>query len=131
MKPSYFLLPFLAAGILAAQPAPHHRTGAPMLQRLSARLNLTAEQQSQAKAIFQASREQARALAPKLREEREAVAAAVKSDNERQIDQVLSQDARLNAQARAIHVKAMAKFYQILTPEQKAKFDQGKRHQNV
>ena len=95
-----------------------------MMQRLSSRLNLTADQQTQAKAIFQQSRAQMKTLAPKLREERQAISAAVKSDNEQQIDQVLNQDAQLNAQARAIHAKAMAKFYQLLTPDQKARFDQ-------
>ena len=128
---SLLLLPLFAAGILSAQPAAppqaHHRApGGQMMQRLSTRLNLTADQQQQAKAIFQQSRQQMKALAPKLKEERQSVAAAVKSDNEPQIDQVLQQNAPLNAQARAIHAKAMAKFYQLLTPDQKAKFDQGR-----
>jgi len=127
-------LSLFAAGILSAQSAPaaHHKAGGDMVQRLSARLNLTADQQSQAKAIFQQSREQMATIAPKLKAERQAVAAAVKSDNEAQIDQITSQDASLNAQARAIHAKAMAKFYQILTPNQKTKFDRGEnRHRNV
>ena len=132
MKTVSFLLPLFAAGILSAQtaPAPHHRApGGQMMQRLSTRLSLTADQQAQAKAIFQQSREQMKALQPKLKEERQAISAAVKSGNEQQIDQLVQQNAPLNAQARAIHTKAMAKFYQILTPEQKAKFDErgGKR----
>ncbi len=94
------------------------------MQRLSTRLNLTADQQQQAKAIFQQSREQMKSLQPQLKNEHQAISAAIKSDNEQQIDQVLQQNAQLNAQARAIHAKAMAKFYQILTPDQKAKFDQ-------
>ena len=96
------------------------------MQRLSRRLGLTADQQQQARAIFQQSRQDMKALQPKLKDEHQAIAAAVKSDNEKQIDQILQQDASLNAQARAIHAKAMAKFYQILTPDQKAKFDQGR-----
>jgi Spy/CpxP family protein refolding chaperone len=133
MKLGSFLLSIFAAGILSAQTATapvehHHRVpGGQMMQRLSSRFSLTVDQQQQAKTIFQQSREQMKALAPKLKEERQAVASAVKTDNEKQIDQVLQSDASLNAQARAIHAKAMAKFYQILTPEQKAKFDQGAR----
>ncbi len=135
-------LSLFAAGLLSAQtPAQpstqtttqpttpmknHHRVpGGAMMQRLSKRLNLTADQQQQAKAIFQQARQQRMALAPKLKDEHQAMSAAVKSDNEQQIDQILQNNASLNAQARAIHAKAMAKFYQILTPEQKAQFDQG------
>ena len=137
MKLGSILLSIFAAGILSAQtatpstqtgasrPANHLRApGGQMMQRLSARLSLTADQQQQAKAIFQQSREQMKTLAPKLRAERQAVAAAIKAGNEQQIDQVMQQDAQLNAQARAIHAKSMAKFYQILNADQKARFDQ-------
>ena len=49
---------------------------------------------------------------------------AVKTDNEQQIDHLVQQNSQLNAQAREIHAKAMAKFYAILNPDQKAKMDQ-------
>ena len=132
MKPGTFLLPFCVAGMLAAQTpaapqtAPHPRAKhahADMVHRLAVRLNLNADQQKQARAIFQQSRADAKALAPKLREDRMALKSAVKTDNEAQIDQIMQQDSQLHAQARAVHAKAMAKFYQILTPDQKAKFD--------
>lgn len=141
MKFSY-LLPFCVAGILAAQTAappqtapasPHaKRAHRDMVARLSKRLSLTADQQNQARAIFKQARADAKALSPKLREERVALHAAVKSDNEPQIDRILNQDSQLNVQARAIHAKAMAKFYQILNPDQKAKFDHmGMRHRQA
>jgi Spy/CpxP family protein refolding chaperone len=132
MKLSTFLFPFCVAGILAAQttapsqaaPNSHPKHAhADMVHRLSMRLKLTADQQNQARAIFKQSRADAKSLSPKLRNERVALRTAVKTDNEAQIDQILNQDSQLNAQARAIHAKAMAKFYQILSPEQKAKFD--------
>jgi Spy/CpxP family protein refolding chaperone len=132
MKFSTFLLPFCVAGILAAQtaapnqPAPASRAKhahGDMVHRLAVRLNLTPDQQNQARAIFKQSRASAKMLAPKLRDERVALKTAVRTDNEGQVDQILNQDSQLNAQARAIHAKAMAKFYQILTPTQKAKFD--------
>src|SRR5215475_5482471 len=136
MKLGSLFLSLFAAGLLSTQavsaqttqtaPKSHHRVGRPMLQRLTAQLSLTADQQSQAKAIFQQSREQMKTIAPQLHEQRQAMANAVKSGNEAQIDQVTQQNVPLNAQARAIHAKAMAKFYQILTPDQKAKFDQMK-----
>jgi len=133
MKLGSFILPLFAAGLLSAQtaPAPHHRVpGGQMMQRLSTKLNLSADQQTQAKAIFQQSREQMKSLQPKLRDERQAMSAAIKSGNEQQIDQLVQQNANLNAQARAIHAKAMAKFYQLLTPEQKTQFDQRGGHKS-
>ncbi len=99
-----------------------------MVQRLSTKLNLTTDQQKQAREIFRSAREQVKALQPKLREERVALRAAVKTDNEAQIDQVLQQNSQANTQAREIHAKAMAKFYQVLNPAQKAQFDQMAAH---
>ena len=97
--------------------------GGPMLGRLTRRLGLSPDQASQAKSIFANARSQRQSLAPQLKAEHQALKAAIQSGNEAQIDQITSQNAQLNAQARAIHAKSMAKFYSILTPDQKAKFD--------
>ncbi len=94
-----------------------------MVGRLTKELNLTVDQQNQAKNIFADARTHQQQFAPRLRAERQEMAAAIKSDNEAQIDQITQRSARLNAEARAIHAKAMAKFYTVLTPDQKAKFD--------
>jgi Spy/CpxP family protein refolding chaperone len=94
-----------------------------MVQRLTKRLDLTQDQQDRVKAIFADSKTQAKALNPQLREERMELKAAVKSDSPSQIDHITQQNATLNSQAEAIHVKAMAKVYALLTPAQKAKFD--------
>jgi len=51
------------------------------------------------------------------------MSAAIRSDNEAQIDQIVRQDAQANARAHAIRAKSMAKFYSILTPDQKSRFD--------
>ena len=137
MKLPIVLIPVLTAVTLAAQtPAPaqnssgqHHSSARrDMLQRWTARLNLTSDQQNQAKAIFQNSRNESRSLAAKLHEERATLNAAVKNDSEQQIDQITQQDSKLHAQMEAIHLKAMAKFYAILTPEQKTKFDAWSNH---
>lgn len=143
MKFGSLFLSLFAAGILSAQTAPanqpyqsapadnptmsHHRMpGGRMMQRLSSRLNLTPDQQNRAKAIFQQSRDEMRAISPQLKQEHQALSSAFKSDNEQQIDQILQKNAQVNTQAKAIHAKTMAKFYQILTPDQKAKFDQSR-----
>lgn len=129
MKLSPFFLSLAAAGILAAQPAPapkmHHRSADQMVQQMNTKmsLNLTADQQNQAKAVFQQARQDSKALAPKLKEERQAINSAIKADNEQQIDSILQENAQINTQARAIHAKAMAKFYKILTPDQQSKFE--------
>lgn len=134
MKFSAFLLPVAMAGMLAAQtatapqaqnPASEHprNTQHLMLKRMTARLNLTPDQQTQAKAIFARAREKQRALRPKLREERMALRTAVKADNETQIDRILHENSKLNTQVREIHTKAVAQFYKILNPGQEAQFD--------
>ena len=105
------------------QHAQHHPRQM-MMQKLTADLKLTPDQQAKAKQIFAQSREQRKALAPKLREERGAVINAIKSDNVPQIDRAIRQNSQVNAQAAEIHARAMAQFYAILTPDQKAKMDQ-------
>jgi Spy/CpxP family protein refolding chaperone len=59
-----------------------------------------------------------------MREERAALKTAIKNGDDREIDRILHQDAQLNADFRAVHIKAIAKVYAVLTPDQKTKFDQ-------
>jgi len=96
-----------------------------MVDRLSERLSLTADQKMQVRGIFAESRSEVRKLRPQLREEHQALAAAVKSDSEPAIDQITRSHEHLNAEVEAIHAKTMAKVYALLTPDQKAKFDRG------
>jgi len=95
-----------------------------MIHRLSARLNLTPDQQMRVKAILADSRLQNKALAPKVREERMALHNAIKSDSLTQIDQITQQNVNMNGKIEANHLKTIATIYSILTPDQKAKFDQ-------
>ncbi len=95
-----------------------------MLQRLASDLNLTPDQQAKARQIFGESWRQRRAIAPQLREERKAILTAIKSDNTAEIERLIQRNSQLNAQAAEIHAKAMARFYAILNPQQKAKMDQ-------
>lgn len=96
-----------------------------MVNRLTARLNLTPAQQMRVKGILADSRLENKALAPKLRDERMALHNAIKSDSLAQIDQITQQNVDINAKAEANHLKTIAKIYSILTPDQKAKFDWG------
>ncbi len=140
MKLPIFALAVVTAGAMMGQaPAPQqpnsaqspagvhrnargHKRG--MLQRLTMRLNLTPDQQERVKGILKESRDHNKALAANVRVEHQSLASAVRSDSEQQIDQITQQNARLNSQMEAMHLKQMAKIYAILTPDQKAKFDQ-------
>ena len=93
-------------------------------EHLAKELNLTPDQQTKVRAIFADTHQRAQALEPKRREEHEALKTAVKAGNDREIDRILQQNAQLNADFQAMHVKAMAKVYAMLTPDQKTKFDQ-------
>ena len=133
----------LTAGAMVAQtqqaPAPaaqtpaavqgHHGKNAGnwqdrMVRRMTARLNLTVDQQKQVRSILRDAREQNKAFAPKAREERMALHNAVKSDSLGQIDQIIQANSDVNSKVMANHAKTMAKIYAVLTPDQKAKFDQ-------
>lgn len=143
MRAISLAIPFVAAGMMFAQTVPsqkaapsqqnessartHHARNW-MMHRMTARLNLTADQQAKTHAIFKKTREETRALAPQLKAERQELRSAIKADSVAKIDQVTMANAQLNAKVRAIHSKGVAEFYAILTPAQKAKFDQRMEH---
>jgi Spy/CpxP family protein refolding chaperone len=134
--PLTFLTILLAGALYAQQPAPsggnpptttrQHSAArrSDYTARLTRELNLTPDQQMKVKAIFADARQRREALAPKMREEHAALKTAVQKGDDREIDRIVHQNAQLNADVRALHVKAMAKVYALLTPEQKTKFDQ-------
>ncbi|HEX8984224.1 MAG TPA: Spy/CpxP family protein refolding chaperone [Bryobacteraceae bacterium] len=93
-------------------------------QRMMQQLNLTDAQKAQAKEIFGQARQQAQPLMQQLKGNREALAAAVKSDDTAKIQQLAGTQGNLRGQMLAIRSTAFAKFYGILTPDQKAKADQ-------
>ncbi len=92
-----------------------------MLHRFARKLNLTDAQKTQAKEIFQASRDSAKPVATQLADARKALRNAVKSNApESQIDQLSANVGTLNGQLTAIRTKAFSKFYNmVLTPEQR------------
>jgi Spy/CpxP family protein refolding chaperone len=105
-----------------SQRATNHRAIA--RQRMFQALNLTPAQKEHARAIFRQARDTAKPVRDQLRQNREAMAAAVKVDNKAQIDRLSADGGKLMGQLTATRTEAMARFYQELTPQQRAKADQ-------
>lgn len=121
------------AGLMVAQtpqPAPgatsattrraNKRAG--RVHRLAQLLNLTPDQKTQAKAIFQAARANTQPLAAQMRDARLALANAVKANApDAEIDRLSNNAGAVSTQLTALRTKTFAKFYTILTPDQKDK----------
>ena len=128
--------PILAAGMLWAQaPAPAGTAEPPaqhrqwqrgqMFDKLAARLNLTEAQRGQAKSIWKAASESSRPIAQQLRQMHVALRDAAKSGKpDADIDQLAANAGLLTGQLAAVRTKAFAKFYALLTPEQRTTEDQ-------
>jgi len=87
-------------------------------------LNLTDAQKTQAKTIFQQNRQNVQPIQQQMMQNRQSLAAAVKANDTAAIQQLSAQQGTLQGQVVAQRSESMAKFYGILTPEQKAKADQ-------
>jgi Spy/CpxP family protein refolding chaperone len=96
--------------------------------RMSAYLNLTDAQKTQAQGIMKEAREFAKQFAPQLKQNRQALAEAVKTGKTADIERLSNERGRLMGKMTAIHTEAFAKIYQTLTPEQRAKADQMQEH---
>lgn len=92
-------------------------------QRIANYLNLTADQQAQAKQVMTAARQEAAPLRQQMKQNREALANAIKAGNDAQIDQIAKAQAPVMAQLAAIRAHAFEKIYATLTPDQKTKAD--------
>jgi Spy/CpxP family protein refolding chaperone len=88
---------------------------------MTSALNLTPEQQAQAKSIFQDARQSAKPLRQQLRETRKSLQAAIQSGNADQIQQFANTQGTEMGQLAAIRATAMSKMYQTLTPDQQQK----------
>jgi Spy/CpxP family protein refolding chaperone len=131
-----FLAATLAGGALFAQdqttaPRKHSRPATaqslraanhPLSERwLNQNLTLTAEQSTKIHSILSDARTNRQADLQKRMALHKSLSDAVKSGNEAQIDSVSRDLAGMRQQEHAAHVKALAKVYQTLTPEQQAK----------
>ena len=122
----YFRIVGLAVlvGRLALAQAPgassgHGHSGA-RLDHMGAVLGLTDAQKTQAKSIFDAEHLAAQPLMQQIRTLRQSLRSAVVGGNA-DIDQLTGQLGSLTGQLAAIHTKALAQFYTILTADQQTK----------
>jgi Spy/CpxP family protein refolding chaperone len=88
---------------------------------MSVYLNLTPEQQTEAKAIFQDARQQSEPVRQQLMQTRDSLRAAIKADDMNQIKQLSATEGSEVGQLTAVRSSAFAKAYQMLTPVQKQK----------
>jgi Spy/CpxP family protein refolding chaperone len=95
------------------------------LDRVAQALNLTAAQKQQAQTIFQQAQLSAQPIRQELKQNREKLSAAAKmSNSEADIQNLATERGRLLGKLIAIRTEASAKFYQLLTPEQRVKDEQ-------
>jgi Spy/CpxP family protein refolding chaperone len=100
------------------------RYGEAMRERMMTELNLTPDQRTKANGIWDRARREAEPLTRELRQNRQNLAAAIKADDTAKIRELSMQRGRLVGDMTAIHSQARARFYSILTAEQKTKADQ-------
>ena len=113
-----------AAGLFAAETTPaRHWRGHAGFGKAMSELNLTDAQKTQAKSIFQDARQSAQPVRQQLMQTRQALRAAVKSNDATQIQQLSATEGNEMGQLASIRSSAFAKFYQELTPDQKAKLE--------
>ena len=93
-------------------------------QRMMAALNLTPDQKTMAKSIFGQAREASKPVRMELRQNRKAMATAIKANDQTQIAKLAAERGKLTAKLDTNRADAMAKFYQALTPAQRAKADE-------
>jgi Spy/CpxP family protein refolding chaperone len=106
-----------AAETAAAGGHRHGRMGA----FLSSYLNLTPAQQAQEKSIFQGARQSGQPIRQQLKQTRQSLRAAVQANDAAAIQQLAASEGGQIGQLAAIRSTAMAKVYQMLTPDQQQK----------
>jgi Spy/CpxP family protein refolding chaperone len=115
----------LAAGAVIAQTGTGKLAlGAGLRQRIIKNLNLSADQKTQAKAIFQAAKQAGAPIRTQLQANRQAMVAAIKAGDAAQIQSLATAGGALQGQLMANRASAMAKLYAMLTPDQQTKLDQ-------
>src|SRR5262252_2518914 len=78
-------------------------------QRMATYLQLTADQQAQAKQIMADARQQATPLRQQMKQNRQALKDAIKSGNDAQIDQITKAEAPVMAQLASIRAHSFSK----------------------
>jgi len=112
-----------AVSLFAAETSPAARPGGHWHGHrgafLAAYLNLTPAQRAQQKTIFDNARQSSMPVRRELRETRQQLRAAIQADNTAQIQQLAKTEGSEVGQLAAVRGEAMAKSYQVLTPQQK------------
>ena len=94
-------------------------------RRIAQALNLTDAQKQQAQAIIQQTRQTVQSLRQQAKQNRQALMAAIQAGKgDVEIHQLALTQGNLAGQLVAARMEALAKFYNTLTPEQRAKADQ-------
>lgn len=94
------------------------------LEFLAGYLDLTDAQKTAAEAIFDAASKSAETALGQLTSARDSLRAAVKANaGDAELDRLAAAAGVIEGQLAAIRAKAEAKFYALLTTEQKAKYD--------
>lgn len=94
------------------------------VQMLTRALELTDAQATQATAIYKNAAETAAGVQTKLQAAHEALRAGVKENNATGIEEAAANIGSLTGQVTAIHGKAEAAFYGLLTADQRTKYDE-------
>ena len=95
------------------------------LDYLAGYLGLTESQKTQAQTIFDAAATASETARGQLSGARDALRAAAKANqSDAELDRLGAAVGAVEGQLAAINAKAVAKFYALLTAEQKAKYDQ-------
>ncbi len=111
-------LPMLAQGPRGGRP------GGNSVDFLAGYLSLTDAQKTQAKTIFDAAATAGEGAHGTLTAAHEALKAAVKANKpDAELDRLAAAVGVVEGQMAGLHAKASAKFYNLLTPEQKTKYD--------
>lgn len=108
----------------ASRTTPSAHPGCARFEEMMQALDLTPQQRESAKTIFSDARQKAEPIRLAMRQNREALDAAVKANDTAQIERLATHQGELQGKALAIRSEARAKFYAMLTPEQRTKADQ-------
>ncbi|MEZ5403716.1 MAG: Spy/CpxP family protein refolding chaperone [Bryobacteraceae bacterium] len=119
----------IAAAVVPAMaqtttPGTGERTRLSRLDFLAGYLSLTDDQKTQAQAIFDAAQTATDTASGQMQAAREALTAAINANqSEAELDRLSAAIGVIHGQVTAIQAKAQAKFYALLTADQKTKYD--------
>jgi Spy/CpxP family protein refolding chaperone len=88
---------------------------------LTNQLNLTDALKSQARETYRGVWQNAKPVMEQLRENRKAMSEAIKANDMAKIRQLAATQGDLTGQLTALRAEGQAQFYQMLTPDQRAK----------